>query len=420
MKQISDIVKSAVDAIWLSYDPETMQRGFEVLEQAAADGDADALCFMGRCFLGEQYVWSGGGFPENETRGENLIAESVEKGSTAGVLCAMRAGIEIENPPVSLQEAFESIKAQADEGDVFCAYMTANAYFWGDILEIYPEVAEKLSAKYSREEFEEGYNAMAYPLAVPYYEKSFEGGLSSGFGNYRSIYRSGLTDVNEQRVEKYLKRLALAGSPVCCNEYGKYLEDKFDNAEEAFRFYKMAYDKGDYLSAYNLATCYGRGYGVDENLDEAFRLYKEAAEAGNANARFQLGNFYFEGRGNVEKDYVLAMRWLRKAYEPSADWRAAAEMGVMYQNGWGVEQDSNTAFRYLRRLEDEDLLDELWEPLDTLVFTALGVAYAYGRGTGQNIERGVIYLDKAIEYGSEEAREHRRHFKKGFFGWKQK
>ena len=95
-------------------------------------------------------------------------------------------------------------------------------------------------------------------------------------------------------------------------------------------------------------------------------------------------------------------------------------MGVMYQNGWGVEQDSNTAFRYLRRLEDEDLLDELWEPLDTLVFTALGVAYAYGRGTGQNIERGVIYLDKAIEYGSEEAREHRRHFKKGFFGWKQK
>ena len=48
----------------------------------------------------------------------------------------------------------------------------------------------------------------------------------------------------------------------------------------------MAYDKGDYLSAYNLATCYGRGYGVDENLDEAFRLYKEAAEAGNANARF--------------------------------------------------------------------------------------------------------------------------------------
>jgi len=212
MKRISDIVKSAVDAIWLSYDPETMQRGFEVLEQAAADGDADALCFMGRCFLGEQYVWSGGGFPENETRGENLIAESVEKGSTAGVLCAMRAGIEIENPPVSLQEAFESIKAQADEGDVFCAYMTANAYFWGDILEIYPKVAEELSSKYSRKEFEEGYNAMAYPLAVPYYEKSFEGGLSSGFGNYRSIYRSGLTDVNEQRVEKYLKRLALAGS----------------------------------------------------------------------------------------------------------------------------------------------------------------------------------------------------------------
>ncbi len=420
MTPISDIVKSAVDAIWLSYDAETMQRGFEVLEQAAAEGDADALCFMGRCFLGEQYVWSGGGFPENERRGEALITESVRKGSAAGLLCAMRTGISIDDAPITSKEAFESIKAQADEGDVFCAYMTANAYFWGDILEIYPEVAERLSKENKRDEFEEAYNSMAYPLAVPYYEKSFEGGLSSGFGNYRSIFSSGLTSVDADRLERYLKRLALGGSPVCCAEYGKYLEDKYDDAENSFRFYKMAYDKGDVLSAYNLAVCYSRGYGVESNLDEAFKLYKEAAEAGYENAYFQLGNFYFEGRGNVEKDYRQAMRWLRKAYESNADWRASAEMGVMYQNGWGVMQDDKTAFRYLSRLENEGKIDSLWEPLDAVVLTALGVAYAYGRGVEQDIKYGVEYLDQAVEYGSEEAREHRSHFRKTIFGWRQK
>lgn len=420
MKPISDIVRSAIDAIWLSYDPDTMHRGYEILKQAADDGDADALCFMGRCFLGEQYVWSGGGFPENERKGEALISESVAKGSAAGVLCAMRTGLSTEESPISLQDAFESIKAQADSGDAFCAYMTANAYFWGDILEIYPDIAQQLIKKYSREDFEDGYNAYAYPLAVPYYEKSFEAGLSSGFGNYQSIQDSRLAGITEHDVEKYMKRLALCGSPVCCSEYGKYLEDHYNDAEGAFTYYKSAYEKGDTLSAYNLATCYGRGYGTPEDLDRAFDLYLEAANMGYGNAQFQIGNFYFEGRGNIAVDYKKAMLWLRKAYEHNADWRAAAEMGVMYQNGLGVAPDDKTAFRYLSRVEQDDAIDDLWEPLDTHVLTALGVAYAYGRGTNQDIAKGVAYLDIASKYGSEEAKNHRRNFRKTIFGWKQR
>ena len=55
-----------------------------------------------------------------------------------------------------------------------------------------------------------------------------------------------------------------------------------------------------------------------------------------------------------------------------------------------------------------------------MVLTALGVAYAYGRGVEQDIKYGVEYLDQAVEYGSEEAREHRSHFRKTIFGWRQK
>ena len=126
---ISEIVRSAIAAIWLSYDPDTMRRGFDILRDASAAGDADAMCFTGRCYLGEQYVWSGGGFPENDRRGLGLIAESVKRGSSAGLLCAMRCGVDIKNAPITPLDAFNDIKVQADAGDFFCAYIIANAYF---------------------------------------------------------------------------------------------------------------------------------------------------------------------------------------------------------------------------------------------------------------------------------------------------
>ncbi len=44
---ISEIVRSAIAAIWLSYDPDTMRRGFDILRDASAAGDADAMCFHG-------------------------------------------------------------------------------------------------------------------------------------------------------------------------------------------------------------------------------------------------------------------------------------------------------------------------------------------------------------------------------------
>ena len=100
----------------------------------------------------------------------------------------------------------------------------------------------------------------------------------------------------------------------------------------------MAVERGDAASAYNVGTCYGRGYGVAEDPDKAFEYYMMAAEAGYANAQFQVGNFYYEGRGNVRHDYAAAVRWLEHAYANRSDRediRAAAELAVCYQNGLG-------------------------------------------------------------------------------------
>ena len=72
------------------------------------------------------------------------------------------------------------------------------------------------------------------------------------------------------------------------------------------------------------------------------------------------------------------------------------------------------AFGYLSQAEEH--VDDLWDPIDIPVLIALGTAYAFGRGTETDIERGIGYLDRAIEYGSEKAETLKGKFKKSFFG----
>ncbi|WP_302605669.1 tetratricopeptide repeat protein [uncultured Alistipes sp.] len=412
----SEKVAEAIALIWKSYDKTAMRRGYDLLTEAAREGDADAYCFLGRCHLGEEYVGSGGRFVRDERLASRYIAESVVRGSASGVLCALRTSnltpdLRAKMPFDSLKEAYASVLGLAEAGEAFAQYMIGNVYFWGDYLEI---EGEEETARFDSEE---DYYAFAYPIAAHYYELSFRNGLTCGFGNYRSIYESDLTEIDFDTYAETFEMLVATGDPLICNDYGKFLEDEYDDAEGAFAHYLLAVERGDAASANNVGTCYGRGYGVAEDPDKAFEYYMMAAEAGYANAQFQVGNFYYEGRGNVRRDYAAAVRWLERAYANRSDRediRAAAELAVCYQNGLGTARDDVRAFGLLH--ETEARLDDLWEPVDAQVLNALGVAYAYGRGTKQDIERGIRYFDRAIAYDSEEAARNRARFEKSFFG----
>ncbi|MDE5989155.1 MAG: sel1 repeat family protein [Duncaniella sp.] len=410
-------VAKAIQKIWLSHSPRQMREGYEMLRKASEAGDADAMCYFARCHLGESYVWSGAGFPVDPDLASELISEAVGLGSATAVLCALRSGMfspemAEEMPFDSLREAYDEILSQAEDGDAFCLYMIGNVMFWGDYMLIDPDAADRFST-------EEEYYRYAYPIAADFYQQSFEAGLSSGFGNYRTIYESGLADMDGNVFEEHMEMLAESGDPLVCNDYGKWLEDEYDDADHAFEYYRRAVELGDQKSAYNVGTCYGRGYGVDEDPDKAFEYYLIAAREGHPMAQFQVGNFYFEGRGSLPCDHSKAYRWLSMAHEnedcgEDTSWRAAAELGVLVQAGLGTAQDDVRAYRYLS--EAEKHLDEVWEPLDAMVLNALGLAYGFGRGTAENIDRAVGYFDRAIDYGSEEARANKARFKRSLFG----
>ncbi|WP_289395406.1 DUF4303 domain-containing protein [uncultured Phocaeicola sp.] len=399
-------VKTAVELIWSSFDRDEIRRGYAMLMQAAQQGDADALAFIARCFMGEEYVWPQAGFKVDDENASKLMQKSAMMGSATGVLCAARSAnltpsVERAMPFASFKEAFEEILGQAERGDAFCCYMVGNVYYWGDYLRVEPDYAKQFKD-------ENGYNAWAYPIAKEWYERSFDGGLCAGWGNYCNIRESGLCDIAQDVFEKYYLKLADI-SPVICNNYGYYLRTEKGDSYGGLLRYVEAARRGDPQAAYNAGHIYEAGEEVDENIDLAYQLYEMAAKCGHPAGQFEVGYYLFEGFGDVEQDYAKAVEWFEKAYQnpkcsETTRTQTAAYLGLCYQEGLGTVQDDDVAFEYLH--EAGENIDNLWESITVKVLTALGVAYAFGRGTEADIELGYQYFEDAVKLGSEEAKEY--------------
>ena len=67
-------------------------------------------------------------------------------------------------------------------------------------------------------------------------------------------------------------------------------------------------------------------------------------------------------------------------------------------------QDDDAALEYLQEVEER--MDDLWDSIKGKVLNALGVAYAFGRGTDEDIELGYQYFEDAAKLDSEEAKEY--------------
>ncbi len=402
-------VETAVELIWSSFNRDEIRQGYAMLMQAAQQGDADALAFIARCFMGEEYVWPQAGFKFDEVNASMLMQKSEMMGSATGVICAARSGnltpsVERHMPFASFKEAFEEILGQARRGNAFCCYMVGNVYYWGDYLRVEPDCAIQF-----RNEID--YNAWAYPIAKEWYERSFDGRLCAAWGNYCDIRRSGLCDISLDVYERYYQMMADI-SPIICSNYGYYLRKEKGDSYAGLLRYVEAARKGDPQGAYNAGHIYESGEEVEENIELAYRLYEIAAGGGHPAGQFEVGYYLFEGIGDVEQDYAKAVEWFEKAYQnpkcsKTTRTQTAAYLGLCCQEGLGTVQDEEEAFDYLTEAEED--IDNLWDSITARVLTALGVAYAFGRGTDTDIERGLEYLEDAAELGSEEAKEYLDH-----------
>ena len=139
---------------------------------------------------------------------------------------------------------------------------------------------------------------------------------------------------------------------------------------KAVRWFRMVAEQGDARAQLNLGICHARGLGIPQDYEEAAIWFLRAAEQGLAEAQNNLGVLYMTGQG-VYLDYERGLSWLHAAAEQANetarqrrhDWRgieclAAAEQGLLraiynlflcYTKGIGVRQDSDEAYRWVRK-----------------------------------------------------------------------
>jgi hypothetical protein len=96
---------------------------------------------------------------------------------------------------------------------------------------------------------------------------------------------------------------------------------------------------------------YAKGIGRSRNESRSTNYLKKAAAKGHGDAQFELGAAYLAGKG-VPKDFSQAFHWFTKAtnpepaYHSSKSASAQSALGVLHENGWGVDSDRVAAYAW--------------------------------------------------------------------------
>ncbi len=114
--------------------------------------------------------------------------------------------------------------------------------------------------------------------AKVWYERSFDGGLCAGWGNYCDIRKSGFCEIARDVYEKYYLMLADI-SPVICNNYGYSAPRRATHTVGCCDMWRLP--AGATHKPHTKQGYYEAGEEVDENIDLAYQLYEMAAKCGH-------------------------------------------------------------------------------------------------------------------------------------------
>ncbi len=171
------------------------------------------------------------------------------------------------------------------------------------------------------------------------------------------ILRDGLgVPANPQRAFHWAKKAAEQGDAPAQLAVGVMYElgqGTAADAAAAVGWYRKAAEQGSAGAANSLGAAYLRGVGMAADAAQAVAWFERAAEAGDAPGQFNLAMRYFNGEG-VAADPVAARRWLEKAAAAKGEdattrsvvASSKQELGVIHEEGLGVDKDLVKALRY--------------------------------------------------------------------------
>ena len=163
------------------------------------------------------------------------------------------------------------------------------------------------------------------------------------------------------------------------NLVGVVYYDRWKDYKKAIEYFRKSAEHGNYVAQNYLGIMYQNGEGVNQDYEIAVSWYTKAAEQGNYFAQYNLGNMLFYGKGvkqdikKAEKlfrasakqgfymgqynlgyllysrgEYKKAIKWFKKsANQEYAE--ACNYIGIMYENGEGVETNYQEAIKWFEK-----------------------------------------------------------------------
>jgi TPR repeat protein len=100
-------------------------------------------------------------------------------------------------------------------------------------------------------------------------------------------------------------------------------------------------------------TILGGGYQsyLKGDYQAAYKEWMPLAELGDAEAQYNIGVLFDEGAG-VDQDLVAAADWYRRAGEQGF-MDAQTNLGIMYYHGQGVDRHRHEASKWFRMAADQ-------------------------------------------------------------------
>ena len=171
--------------------------------------------------------------------------------------------------------------------------------------------------------------------------------------------------------------------------------DKFyfqlENTQEAFNCLQYAVSFNDPTSEAYLGYFYYYGIGTDNNLVKSYEYFQKASDKGSGMASWYLGLIYSHGIQEIglKVNFQKLFDYQKKSYDENY---VSAREGLAQLYYYGVGTSKNY-------LESYKLLSAFSDSLSTFGRDLLAKHYLLGRGTTQDINKGVALLEKNIEEG---------------------
>ena len=118
---------------------------------------------------------------------------------------------------------------------------------------------------------------------------------------------------------------------------------------------------------------------------------KAAAEQGNASAQYNLGVMYGNGIG-TQQDYKDAVKWYKAAAE-QGDAEAQHNLGVMYDEGKGTPQDDKEAIKWYKAAAEQRIVEAQYN---------LALMYGNGEGVPQDYRAAHMWFNLLASFGNKD------------------